>query len=164
VRARLTRIVDEAGKYAFPEDALGVTLIDIDEERTFKAQLPSHTYVDGQHVVQQPELKLNLHVMFAAHFRQYDEALKYLTMVLTYFQAHAVFTPTTHPGLDARIEKVTVELESLSYEQLNQIWAFIGGRQLPSAVYRVRMVVLQDREPIMVGPPIRTITATLGGT
>ena len=61
-----------------------------------------------------------------------------------YFQAHSSFTFEEYPALDPRIGKLTVELQSLNYEQLNQVWAFIGGKQLPSAIYKFRMVVLQD--------------------
>jgi hypothetical protein len=157
VQVRVTRMLDDNGRYAFPEDSLGLSLINFEEDRTFKAQLPSHTYVDGQHVVRQPELQLTLHAIIAARFAQYDSALKYLSHVMTFFQARAAFTPDTHPALDPLVEKITVELESLSYEQLNQVWAFVGAKQLPSAVYRVRMIVLQDREPVTIGPPIRTI-------
>jgi hypothetical protein len=161
VQVRLTRLVDENGRYAFADDSLALSMIALDEERTFRAQVPSRSYVDGQHVVNQPELQLNMHALVAANFRQYDEALKYLALVMTFFQAHFVFTRQSHPGLNAGIEKLTVELQSLGYEQLNQIWAFVGAKQLPSAVYRVRVAVLQDREPVSVGPPILTISSAV---
>src|SRR5206468_23406 len=83
--------------------------------------------------------------------------LKYISYALTFLQAHSSFTQETYPGLDPRIERLTTELQSLTYEQLNQIWAFIGGKQLPSAVYKVRMVVLQDVEPAAIAPPITRV-------
>ena len=90
----------------------------------------------------EPELKLNVYVLFGANFKLHDEALKFLSLVLLYFQSRA-FTSEQYPGLAQRIGKITVELQSLAYDQLTQIWAFIGGKQLPSVVYKVRMVVLQ---------------------
>ncbi|MBV9773848.1 MAG: DUF4255 domain-containing protein [Gemmatimonadetes bacterium] len=161
VEVKLARVVDDAGKYAIPPDSLGISLINVEEERTLREQLPTHTYVDGRHLVQEPPLKLNLHVIVAANFQHYDEALKHLSSVLTYFQSHPGFTPARHPSLDPRIEKLTVELQTLGYEQLNQVWAFIGGKQLPSAIYKVRMVILQDLEPTAVQPPVRAIGAAL---
>jgi len=53
-----------------------------------------------------------------------------------------------------------VELMSLTYEQLNQVWAFVGGKQLPSVIYRVRMIVLQDVEQSSIQPPITKMSAT----
>lgn len=163
VTVKLTRIVDENGKYAFPEESLGLSLVNIEEERVFKDQLPSHTLVNGQHVLQQPELKLNLHALVAANFKLYGEGLKFLSCVLTYFQAHAAFSPEQYPALDPRVGKLAVELQSLSYEQLNQMWAYIGGKHLPSVVYRIRVVVVQDLELQGVGPPLVEINADLHG-
>jgi hypothetical protein len=99
--------------------------------------------------------------MFAANFQKYDVALKYLSLVLTYFQSHPAFTTDNQPALDPRIGKLTVELQSLTYEQLNQIWAFIGGKLLPSIVYKVRMVALQDETPKAVQPPITQIKSDI---
>jgi hypothetical protein len=66
-----------------------------------------------------------------------------------------------YPALDRSIEKLTTELQSLSYEQLNQIWAFIGGKQLPSVIYKVRMVSLQGIVPTVIQPPIMEINTNL---
>jgi hypothetical protein len=148
----ICRLVDETGKWAVTEDHIGVSLINIEEERAVKPQLPETTFVNGRHVVLQPALNLNLHVLFAASFKRYDEALRYLSYVLTYFQSHLSFTPTQYPGLDPRIGKLTAELQSPTYEQVNQIWAFIGGKQLPSALYKVRMLTLQDAGPTIETP------------
>lgn len=160
IEVKMSRLVDEAGKYAFAE-TIGATIINIEEERIFRSQLPDYTYRNGQHVVLEPEIKLNLYVMFAANFGHYDVALKYISYVLTYFQSHPCFTPEEYPALDERIGKLTMELQSLSYEQLNQVWAFIGGKQLPSVIYKVRMVVLQDEVQMAIQPPITIINTQI---
>jgi hypothetical protein len=54
------------------------------------------------------------------------------------------------------------KLQSLSYEQLNQMWGFIGGKQLPSVIYKFRMVIVQDTEPSAYLPPVTAITTDLG--
>lgn len=151
---RMGKVVDEGGKYAIPQDSVGAALINIEEERVLKSHLPEYGVVNGQHAVLEPDLKLNLQILFAANFKLYDVALKYISLILTYFQSHQSFTPSEYPALDQRITKLALELQSLSFEQLNQIWAFIGGKQLPSVVYRVRMVMLQDRTPKIIQPPI----------
>lgn len=161
VEVKMSRIVDETGKYAFTEETLGMALINIEEERTMKAHLPEYAYRNGQHVVMEPELKLNLHILCAANLKQYDVALKYISYILTYFQSHPSFTPEQYPALDVRIGKLIVELQSLGFEQLNQIWAFIGGKHLPSVIYRVRLIVLQDEVRSFVQPPLTVINADI---
>lgn len=154
----LGKPVDDSGRWAITEDHIGCSLIGIEEERALRTQLPTPTYLNGRQVLLEPDIKLNLHVLFAAYFRQYDQALKQLSHVLTFFQSHTVFTPDRNPGLDPRIEKLSVELQSLSFEQINQIWAFLGGKHLPSAAYRVRLVALQDTEPASADPPVGEMT------
>jgi hypothetical protein len=157
----LSQLVDEMGKYAIKSETVGIALINIEEERFTKAQLPDYSYVNGQHIKREPELKLNLHVIVAANFTHYDIALKYLSFVLTYFQSHPFFTPSEYPALDTGIAKLIVELQSLGYEQLNQIWAYIGGKQLPSVIYKVRLLAIQDQTLTAVQPPLTTIVANL---
>ena len=149
-----------ADKYGFDEDKLGMTVINLEEERTVKTQLPTHTYVNGQHVVREPDIKINVHTLIGANYKQYDEALKFISLVLLFFQSHPVFTPTDYPALDPSIERLGVELQSPNYEQLNQIWGFVGAKQLPSVIYKVRMVVLQDVEPAQTRPPLTGIAIT----
>ncbi|MBD2325982.1 DUF4255 domain-containing protein [Alkalinema sp. FACHB-956] len=161
VKVEMSRLVDEAGKYALEGETIGATIINLEEDRIFKSHLPDHSYLNGQHVVQEPDLKLNLHVLFAANFKLYDQALKYLSYILLFFQAHSVFTSEEYPGLDPKIGKLAIELQSLNYEQLNQVWAFIGGKHLPSVIYKVRMVILQDIEPQKVQRPLTTININL---
>lgn len=161
VKVKASKLVDEAGKYAFDIDSIGCAIINIEEERVLKSHQPDYTNINGQHVVQEPELRINLHVMFAANFTHYDQALKYISHVLTYFQAHPVLTSDEYPGLAPDIGKLTVELLSLNYEQLNQIWAFVGGKQLPSVAYKVRMLILRDAAQTAVQPPLTTIRTTI---
>lgn len=156
------RLVDDAGKYTFTDGQIGAALVHVEEERTLRTQMPETTLVGGRPQTRPPELKVNLHVLFALNFPHYPTALRYLSLLLTFFQAHTTFTPSEFPSLDPRLDKLSVELLPLTYEQLNQLWGFIGAKQLPSAVYRVRLVVLQDAEPVSVGPPITAIHTGLG--
>jgi hypothetical protein len=162
-KVKMSKLVDDSGKYAFQEGTIAASIINIEEDRIFKAQTPEHVYSNGQQVVLEPEIKLNLHVIFAANFGldNYGEALKYISYILTYFQSHPFFTSVAYPALDPQIAKLTTELQSLSYEQLNQIWAFIGGKQLPSVIYKIRMVSMQSIAPTQAQPPIQEINTNL---
>jgi Pvc16 N-terminal domain len=153
---KLGPIVDGNGKWTIPLDQIGATVVNLEEERSIKSQVPESTLVDGRHVVLPPAIHLNLYVLFAANLQQYEEALRLLSCVLTFFQSHPVFTPARYPGLDPRIEKLSAELQSLTFEQINQVWAFLGGKHLPSVIYKVRMVSLRDTEQTVVPPVTRT--------
>lgn len=154
-------IADDQGRWAITEGQLRLALVNIEEERVMRSQLPEHRYVEGNHVVLQPDIKLNLVIVFAARLRNYADSLRYLSYVITFFQANPSFQPDEYPGLDARIEKLAVEMLPYGPEQLNQLWAYIGTKYLPSVVYRVRMIVLQDEQPQGIAAPITSITANL---
>lgn len=161
------QLVDDNGKWAITADNIGLTLVNIEEDRIMRSQLPSHAYLNGSQVTLQPELKLNLHLLF--HVRpsatdKYGQSLRFLSHVMTFLQAHPVFTPDEYPALDARIDRLTTEMLALSTEQLNQMWAYLGSKYLPSVVYRVRMVILQDQEPQSIGKPIIAIDGLLQNT
>jgi hypothetical protein len=158
---KLSKVVDETGKYAFGEETVALTVINIEEDRTFKSQLPEYTLKDGQHVVTEPDLKINLHVLFSANFKQYYEALKCISYLLTFFQSHPSFTADAFPALDPRIEKLTLELQNLGYDQINQVWTFLGGKHLPSLVYKLRLVIIKDEVSTSIQPPITIINANL---
>jgi len=158
----LSSIVEENGKYAIANDTIGVNIINIEEEYVHREQLPKSTFQAGQNIVLEPKLNLNLSVMFAANYKHYDQALKYISYVMTFFQSHRLFVPADYAALHPSLKRVVVELQRLNYDQLNQIWAYIGAKQLPSVVYRVRMIGIQDEAASEVGPPIYSIDTKIG--
>ncbi len=156
-------LVDDRGNWVVPQDTTRLTLFQIDEERTLREQMPERNLVGGREVMLPPALKLNLVLLFAGRFQQYDQALRTLSHILTFFQARPIFTPADNPGLPAGVDRLAIDLLSYGPEQLNQMWACLGAKYLPSVVYRLRMVVLQDMEPIGTGLPITTVATTLHG-
>ncbi len=159
----LNRVVTPAGQYAFGEDRICLSVINIEEERILKSHLPEQVSFNGQQIVREPELKLNLSIILAANFKQYDVGLRYLSLALLFFQSHPFFTSDDYPGLTPAIPRLALELQSTSYEQLNQIWAVIGGKQLPSVIYKARLVTIQDSVETAVQPPILKISTRVGG-
>jgi hypothetical protein len=85
---------------------------------------------------------LNLMLMFAANFGagNYQEALKLISSTAAYFQGRPLFDHHNSPDLDQRIERLVLEMESLSIGELSNLWGVLSGKYLPSILYRVRMV------------------------
>lgn len=161
MEVKLSKIVNEAGKYAFPDDTIALTLFNLEEERIFKSQLPEYTYIEGQQVRREPELKFTLHALFAANFTVYEEAWKAISLVLGFFQSHPLFVSEVYPSLAPRIGKLTIEPLSLTLEQLNQLWAYLGAKHLPSVAYKIRMVIIREELAAAISQPIVTISSNL---
>ena len=85
-------------------------------------------------------------VLFSAYFKpgNYTEALRFLSFVIAYFQYKNVFTRANTPQLDAGIDKLIFEMANISPEQLNNIWASLGAKYMPSVVYKMRMVTIDS--------------------
>lgn len=104
-------------------------------------------------------LNFNLYVMMTANFagNNYPEALKFLSSTISYFQRHPVFNHQTAPEMDKRIEKLVLDVENLSIQDLSNLWSSLGGKYMPSILYRVRMVtfdsdVIISRQPVVTMP------------
>lgn len=138
---------------------LGLTLVSVEEERTSQPQPRLTPGPMGNLEKSNPQVKLNLHLLFSANFvDHYSEALKHLSHIITFFQRQNVFTRQSHPALDAGIEKLILEMLTLSLEQQNNLWASLGAKYRPSVVYKMRMLLLEDRMPLESQIPITEIT------
>lgn len=93
-------------------------------------------------------LFLNLYLMVAANFtgNNYPEALKYLSHTIAFFHSRPVLNHSNSPDLDERIEKLVLDIENTSPQAMSNIWGVLGGRYLPSVLYRVRMVAVGGEE------------------
>lgn len=111
----------------------------------------------GRAAVSNPALNLNLLVMCAANFsgNNYPEALKLLTHTMAFFQSRPVFDARNTPDLDRGIERLVVTLEDLSVNDLANLWGVLGGRYVPSALYRVRMVTIDGEKLVDQVPLVR---------
>ena len=138
----------------FKLGAVSLLLINMQEENTLRApDLYSRAAADGTRQKVQPEIKMNLYVLFVARFKQYEEALRYLSLIIQYFQSHRVFTPHNAPELSDSIEQLIMELHTLSFAEQNEVWNALRTTYHPSVLYKVKMVVFRDEE-VTVTPVI----------
>jgi hypothetical protein len=82
--------------------------------------------------------------LFSANRTGYPDALQHLSYILQFFQFQHVFTPITHPDLDPRIQKLIVDLCTLNFEQVNHLWSTLGGKYIPSVLYKVRQITIDE--------------------
>ncbi|MDG1331969.1 MAG: DUF4255 domain-containing protein [Crocinitomicaceae bacterium] len=140
---------------------IGITLVNIEEDRVNRPNDPYIKTVDGFTKVN-PEIKLNIYLLFSANFTGlYDEALKFISHVIQFFQSKSVFTTANTPDLDPSIEKLIAELHPMSFEQQNYLWGMVGGKYLPSAMYRFRMIVVQEGLSVEAVEKIKTVQETI---
>ena len=139
---------DKMDPISFQEGAVSEILINVEEDRILRSADP---YVriqeDGKPQRKQPDLRLVLHVLFAARFKQYDVAWDHLAKVIECLQSNRVFERASNPDLPVGIDKLTAELVTQTFAEQNEVWSALRSTQHPSVLYRVRMVVLKDVKP-----------------
>jgi hypothetical protein len=148
----LTNLVDPTGAPVLEAaDRVAMFLVNVERE-IIPARAPR--YVDtgpGPIGIIRPPVHLNLMVMFAASPSgvTYAEALKQIEGVISFFQARPLFTAANLPDLDPAVEQLSVEIENLSITELSNLWGILGGRYMPSVLYRFRMLTI-DAEQLEV--------------
>lgn len=147
------------------DDKLIISLVNIEEESSLKnARTVRSSALTGGSTYHNAPVSLNLYLLFSANFaNNYDNALRILSLVLEFFQGQRTFTspPSTDPDrLNARAE-LSFNLYTMTFEQLNHLWGALGGKQLPSALYRVYLVQLEDERIQGGGRLIEDVTGNV---
>jgi hypothetical protein len=156
----LINIVDADGTLALPGDSLGLSLVNVEEERVTKSQQAFAKDSIGRVAHINPELKLNLYILIVANFTLYKTGLEFLSAAIRFFQSKNVFTPRNTPGLEPSIQKLIAEMVTLSFEQQNHLWGSLGAKYLPSVMYRVRMITIQEAQAVDEQAPIKELSLT----
>lgn len=114
-------------------------------EKDYVAKSSAKPEYDGfRNIVHAKPIFLNLHIVLAANFKasHYEEALKYLSKSVGFFQDHNVFDRNTSPDLASGLEKIIIDVENLNLQELCNLWSLIGSKYVPSIMYKVRAVAL----------------------
>lgn len=138
----ISGIVNQDGTVAIPgENKVVCTLLNIEKE-SFAKSIAQPASVNKVSSAATSAVSINLIILFAAYFgsNNYAEALRFISFVISFFQQKNAFTRQNAPALDDAIEKLVFEMENISADRLNNLWATIGAKYMPSVVYKMRMI------------------------
>jgi hypothetical protein len=137
---------------------LYVSVVNLEEEHTLRNT--GHALrQNGAVRYQEPPVHLNVYLLFAAAFDNYETGLLRLSQAIELFQSRRVFeAATASPGIafPVSLERLIFDFYDLTLEQLNHLWGVLGGAYFPSALYKVRLVTIQ-RDVTLAGPEITGI-------
>lgn len=129
------------------DDKVVITLLNVEEESTLKNRSwYTRTTVTEDPLLydmkkQNPPAYLNLYLMIAANRNAYDKSLSDISKVIEIFQTNNVLE-----YIDTDVKKnfkFRIELHSIPFEQLSYIWGLLGGKVMPSALYKVSVVKIE---------------------
>lgn len=144
-----------------------LTLINIEEETALK-NIPAAKVVNNQTEYKNPPVHLNLFLMVSANCSSYDFSLRSISRTIEFFQGKKIFTSanTIYNRDSMSIDvldhfKFVVELYTPGFEVMNHIWGTLGGRQLPSAMYKIQLLRLESEKKLASSSVITQVGGTL---
>lgn len=141
------------------DPGIKVALINVEEDKVYKNHLtpiagraPKST--DPIHPQNGKfNMRINLYVLFAFNPKNSDsqgylDSLSVLTHVLRYFQSNSyqeISIPI--PSSPPQVFGLDVEYHNISLEDSNNMWSNLGGEQRPYAMYRIKMLEIEQEMP-----------------
>ena len=116
------------------ENKVSVFLLNIEEDKISKnSQFQTSPN-------QNPPIIVNIYIMFAAYFNNsnYLESLRYISLVIEFFQINNVFDSSNTPLISTGIDKLYVEISNVSIDEINRLWSNIGTNYVPSIAYKIK--------------------------
>jgi len=148
----------------FSDNQTTILLVNIEEEKVMRPDnLYQATRGDGSTVRANPEIRLNLYMLFVAKNNDYKEAWKQLHAVIAFFQGHKLFNPTNSPDIPEGIQQLVFELNTPSFSEQNEIWSALKAPYHPSVLFKVRSIFIQE-ESASTSVEIDNVSLNLGNS
>ncbi|MDB4918386.1 DUF4255 domain-containing protein [Mucilaginibacter sp.] len=135
----------------FPLNNITPILINIEEEKSIRsADRFSGVVRNGLRTEVNPSIPVNLLILFVVRFADYEQSMKILSLIIRFFQRNRVFDHANTPTLSPELSKFTMELQALPLAEQNELWNSLRSAYQPSLLYKVSMLVFNDKESIQV--------------
>jgi len=123
---------------------------------------PDHIAQDLKSISRQnytPDLFLNLYILVSAYSTEenYDQALKILSGIISFFQANPFFTSQTETALSPQIEKLNIEMAKIGFNEQSNLWTTLGCKYIPSVLYKVRLLRFRNEQYSPAWPDITSM-------
>jgi hypothetical protein len=127
-----------------------LSLVNIEEEVLLRN--PENYFKrDPSVIYKNPPLHFNITIIFGAFQpnqndsgANYEGSIAKIQKIIGFFQRQSVFDRTNFPDLPVGIENLVFNLVNLDLEQLHHLWSMLGGKYIPSAVYKMRVVAIDE--------------------
>jgi len=168
--ASATVIIDNIGMFDTPHgnsltNNIVLTLVNIEEEMFLKNQPPSNNPVRNSAIYENRPSFLSLYVLCSCNYsgNNYKLALRRLSYIIQFFQSKISFSAVLSEGGNVADLKnaetvnihFTMQLHPLSFEQVNHLWGSLGGRQMPFALYKLRLKTIKENANVRKTPDIQ---------
>ena len=156
------------------DNSIVFSIVNIEEESTLKNTPAFRKDGDGKARYENPPVYLNLYLLISCCSKsitgdtEYIDTLARLSHVIRFFQGKNSFTaydPAKLSGADDITDfRIKPELYTLTFEQINHLWGVLGGKQMPSVMYKLRLVAISGHKKLRDVPLVEEVNANLSNT
>jgi len=148
----LARPTNAKGEFDVPSNTVCLTLLNIDEETSMRNPMITKRIEGNKIYTQTPGILLNLSLVFIANFpKDYVSELNYITKIIEFFQQKDTFTIANTPSLKKQgriFEQLVFKLSTTKLEDQHHIWDLLGIKYMPSVMYNVGKITIQEDEKL----------------
>lgn len=165
-------VLENVSKHEDPDintmnDKVVLSLLNIEEEISLKNN-PNIKVKNGETIYKNAPVNLNVFALFSANRNTYTRSLTAISVIIEFFQSKKIFTQVNtplNPAIPA-LENIKEfrfisELYTPTFEQLNYIWGTLGGKALPSVLYKISIVKIESDALLEKGTPITEVSGIL---
>jgi hypothetical protein len=105
-----------------------------------------------------PPVHINLYVLFGAYFNNnnYIEYLIFFSGFIGFFQGKNTFNHHNTPMYPSEASQIRMEIVNIDFRELSNLWASLGAKYIPSVIYRMRTLnmdedIINDDMPPIAG-------------
>ncbi len=142
----INRLVGSAGDQPSKnQNKVIITLINLAQETASQYySIPTPDRNGGYRKIN-PDMCFNLEILFTCCFDDYDESLKFLGSLLSFFQSHLVLREFI--GKESNSAGVLkFELQDQTFSEMHSLWNSMGAKYSPSVVCRVKHIIVQENQ------------------
>lgn len=153
---------DKMEHLTFPNNKVTPILINLEEEKILRqGDRYEGILRDGRKTEVNPIIRINLMVLFVSKFTNYEQALKFLSLTVKYFQRHPIYDNEAAAELGDEIDWVRMELVTWPIAQQNELWNALRTSYIPSVLYKVSLVVFRDDEADEPYNEVKTVVSSV---
>lgn len=152
----INNIIDEDNSIPITnQNKMVLSLINIESESAKPFYNRKHNLNNGYFTNINPPERFNLDLLITANYKDYKEALKFLSATITFFQIHSSVGVRSFSFFPGELERLDYELIKMNFDKMFNLWSAIGAKYKPSVVYKIRMLSIQGDEVISFEPAIK---------
>jgi hypothetical protein len=140
----LNNLIDSNGSIPLQnQNKIVISLINIEKETAKPFYVRNQKMPNGDFSDMNPAERFNLIILITAGFDDYNEALKFLNETILFFQINQMLDCTTFPSMPQGLSRLELEIEKITYHNMQSLWTAMGAKYQPSVIYKMRMITLQ---------------------